>query len=150
MKQLLFILFLVISIVNLDAQDLNLSNEGLIRDVRTQSNLAFKKHKLEDIIKNLTEDINISASNGEIISGKTTFANILNEAFKNSPDLYFVRNTSKVVINTMKDGAWEEGTWIALRHETSDWQSYGGNYSASWVKVDGVWKIKSELFVKLH
>jgi hypothetical protein len=40
--------------------------------------------------------------------------------------------------------AWETGIWTAKNS-----YSNGGNYSAMWRKIDGIWKLQAELFVSL-
>jgi ketosteroid isomerase-like protein len=121
-----------------------------ILKVRDKSNLAFKNHQIDNILSFLTEDINIAASNGKIISGKNVFKDDLTSLFSSNPDQYFVRSPEELLLNTEKNIAWEKGTWVSLRPNTSGWKNYGGSYSAYWVKINGTWKIKSELFVKLY
>tara|TARA_R110002049_G_C9110975_1_gene557726 strand:- start:1180 stop:1638 length:459 start_codon:yes stop_codon:yes gene_type:complete len=132
------------------AQDSIDVNRNKILKLRSGSNLAIKNQQIENILEYLTEDINIVASNGEIFSGKIAFKNALTNVFNRNPDLYFVRNPEEVLINTKDNIAWKKGTWTALGPETDSWKNYGGNYSAYWVKIDGTWKIKSELFVRLY
>lgn len=121
-----------------------------ILKVRSESNLAFKNHQIEKILSFLTEDINIAASNGKIISCKNVFKDDLTSLFSSNPDQYFVRSSEEVLLNTEKSIAWEKGAWVSLRPNTANWKNYGGSYSAYWVKINGTWKIKSELFVKLY
>jgi hypothetical protein len=146
----LFILFILISTsIALSAQSLDADKNEILK-VRKESNLSFKNHQVEKILSFLTEDINIAASNGDIISGKIKFKDDLTTLFSSKPDLYFVRTSEEVLLNTEKNIGWEKGTWVALRPNTDNWKNYGGSYSAYWVKVNGIWKIKSELFVKLY
>ncbi|MBL7870429.1 MAG: nuclear transport factor 2 family protein [Cyclobacteriaceae bacterium] len=147
----LFIAFILINTsITVRAQNGLEADKNEILKVRKESNLALKNHQIEKILSFLTEDINIAASNGKIFSGKIAFKDALTTIFSNSPDLYFVRNSEEVLLNSENNIAWEKGTWIALRPKTDNWNNYGGNYSAYWVKTDGIWKIKSELFVKLY
>ena len=146
----LFSIFIFLFISRpISAQDSLVLNKNEILIIRSQSNLAIKNHQIENVLTYLTEDINIAASNGEIFSGKIAFKGALSNVFSRNPDLYFVRKPDEVLINTENNIAWEKGTWVALRPQTENWNNYGGNYSAYWVKIDGTWKIKSELFVRL-
>ncbi len=132
------------------AQDVKEVNKEEILKVRAASNLAIKNHQIDVAVSYLTEDSNIAASNGAIFSGRNAFKEALTNIFELNPDLYFVRNADEVLINTANTVAWEKGVWLAERPQTVGWKNYGGNYSAYWVKEDGVWKIKSELFVRLY
>ena len=79
-----------------------------ILNVRNESNLAFKNHQIDKILSFLTEDINIAASNGKIISGKDVFKDDLTALFSSNPDQYFVRSSEEVLLNTDKNVAWEK------------------------------------------
>lgn len=43
----------------------------------------------------------------------------------------------------------ETGKWIGLKTKEKNPKWLGGNYSATWWKRNGVWKLRSELFVTL-
>ena len=135
---------------SLEAQESVISDKNLIHDIRSKSNLALKSHHIDTVISLLTDDINIAASNGKIFSGKEEFGRALRDVFNTNPDLYYVRSSEEVLLNKDNSIAWEKGNWVALRPESKDWDSYGGLYSAYWIKKDGTWKIKSELFVRLN
>lgn len=148
-KYLFTILILLIMCNTIKAQDsIDVSRSEILK-LRLDSNLAIKNHQIDTVLEYLTDGINIAASNGEIFSGKIAFKNALNNIFSRNPDLYFVRNSEEIILNTEENIAWEKGTWSALRPKTDNWKNYGGNYSAYWVKMNGIWKIKAELFVKI-
>ena len=149
MKYIVFILLFIVTYSSTQAQDSLGIDKSVILELRLKSNLALKNHQIENVLGYLTDDINIAASNGKIFSGKEDFRAALIDIFNTYPDLYFVRNSEEVILNIENNVAWEKGYWISLRPETTDWITYGGKYSAYWVKNDGMWKIKSELFVRL-
>lgn len=150
MKYLFAILIFITTPNTIKAQDSIDINRNNILKIRLESNSAIKNHQVEAVLEYLTDDINIAASNGKIFSGKMAFKNALNSIFSRNPDLYFVRNSEEVILNTEENIAWEKGTWSALRPKTDNWKNYGGNYSAYWVKINEIWKIKAELFVKIY
>lgn len=125
------------------AQDSLGVDKRVILELRLKSNQAIKSHQLENVLEYLTEDVNIAASNGKIFSGKENFRAEITNLFNTYPDLYFVRNSDEVYLNNENNVAWEKGTWITLRPQTTNWNTYGGKYSAYWVKRDGTWKIKA-------
>jgi hypothetical protein len=106
MKYLFIAFILTIISVGVSAQSLD-ADKNEILNVRKESNLAFKNHQIEKILSFLTEDLNIAASNGKIISGKTNFKEDLTALFIGNPDLYFVRNSEEVLLNVEKNIAWE-------------------------------------------
>ncbi|MEP5611992.1 MAG: nuclear transport factor 2 family protein [Cyclobacteriaceae bacterium] len=144
------VLLLTSAVLSIRAQDGISSAEELILELRKESNLAIKNHQVADILKFLTDDVNITASNQQVFPSKQEYQNAWINAFSNYPDLYFVRKTKEIQLHNDGESAWEQGTWKALGPTDLDWKSYGGNYSALWVKVAGDWKIKSQLFVKLY
>jgi ketosteroid isomerase-like protein len=150
MKYLFTILILLIGPNTIKAQDSVKVNKNKILKLRSESNLAIKNHQIDIVLEYLTEEINIAASNGKIFSGKIAFKDALNNIFSENPDLYFVRNSEEVLLNKDNNIAWEKGTWTALRPKTDNWNNYGGNYSAYWVKINGIWKIRAELFVRIN
>lgn len=125
-------------------------NEQAISQLRKQSNLALAAHNITDFITSFTDDIAITTGNGTVIHGKDSLTNYLSIAFKKNPGLYFVRETTAIKINKTGDRAWETGLWKGLDPKTPDWNTIGGNYSAMWVKTAGIWRIRSELFVRLY
>lgn len=149
MKKFIIIFLGSLVALSLTAQRPIKSDQNSIKTNRKLSNLAFKKHNVEDIKKYLTDDVYIYTSAENVISGKMNYAKIIKESFDTNKDKYFVRKTSKVRISKDEMKAWEKGNWIALRPKTKNWESYGGDYAAMWVKIDNEWKIKSQLFVKL-
>lgn len=149
MKYLFSIIIFLMYSGAINAQDSTDDNKNAILNERMKSNLALKSHRIDSVLMYLTDDINISASNGKVFTGKTAFREALLTVFGEYPDLYFVRNADEVLLNEEETIAWEKGTWIALRPDTDDWNNCGGKYAASWIKTGGIWKIKSELFVRL-
>lgn len=144
-------LFLALStFFSADAQEKYLSEKNEILELREQSNLAIKNHLVVGIIDILTDDVNIVASNRQVFSGKKAFENAWTNLFAENPDLYFIRESKEISLSLDGNTAWEQGNWKALRVMDSDWKSYGGSYSALWIQVEGNWKIKSQLFVKLY
>ena len=118
--------------------------------MRELSNTAFREHRVADIAACMTDDMVITTGEGNVIHGKDSLQNYVKPLFERYKDLYFVRDAGIIKINESGDRAWESGTWKGLRPETPDWTTTGGQYAAMWMKKNGVWKIRSELFVRLY
>jgi len=150
MRYLLFAVVTLSSFCALQAQEKSELIKQQIVAVRTRSNLAIRNHDVLGIMQTLTDDVNVTASNQQLFTGAEAFRKAWVDLFDQDQDLYFVRVTKEILLNEDGNSAWEQGTWTALRSKTSNWESYGGNYSALWVKEERKWKIKSQLFVKLY
>lgn len=77
------------------------------------------------------------------------FAEIARSDISKFDDVVYVRTPTRIEISSYLPRAAEFGDWVG--NWTSDKGSIevGGSYSASWRKVDGAWKIQSEIFVTL-
>ncbi|MEP1094154.1 MAG: DUF4440 domain-containing protein [Cyclobacteriaceae bacterium] len=149
-KCFLHILLILGTFLTARAQDDAASQEKKIRELRQRSNLAIENHQVAGILNVLTDDVNVTASNRQVFSGKEEFKKAWTSLFAENSELYFVREPGEVSVSLDGNTAWEQGNWEALGPKTTDWKSYGGKYSALWVKIAVGWKIKSQLFVKLY
>jgi len=150
MKITVIAILLSLSTLTLMAQRTSKSDKHAILETRKSSNRAMKAHQLADFLSYFSEDLSITSGNGSVVRGKDSLENYLSRVFEEDKDLYFVRTAQRVNVSASGDRAWEEGKWVGLRPETANWQNIGGQYAAMWVKEQGVWKIKSELFVTLY
>lgn len=121
-----------------------------IRSLRTESNEAIAAHDVDAIISVLDDDYVISASNGDILQGRAENAASWTEHFADFPDVVYVRTPTEVTISEAFPVAIETGTWVGSMTTGHGKLEKGGQYTAGWRKVEGVWKIRSELFVALY
>lgn len=64
--------------------------------------------------------------------------------------MLYVRTPAEIIVSETYPLAWEQGTWVGTVTNEKDPLRKGGSYASGWRKVDGVWKIRSELFVGLY
>lgn len=143
MKTILFAIFFM-SFQFVFSQTKN--EEELIRNARQTSNEAIARHDVDGISKFWLDDYLVIRGSGVIEIGKE--ANKINwrNTFKETPQTYFERFPSEIVVSNNNPAiAWESGKW-----EGFNTYSKGGRYSAQWKKKDGEWKIQAELFVALE
>ncbi|MBX2945409.1 MAG: nuclear transport factor 2 family protein [Cyclobacteriaceae bacterium] len=95
----------------------------------------------------LTDDVLITTGNGTLIQGKENLKTYISKA--SGPKMYWVRTPIEIEVNNKLGLAWETGTWKGYS-ESGEKSVTGGKYSAHWSKIEGVWKIKSQLFVTLE
>ncbi len=132
--------------ITLHAQVKNDKDE--ILHLRNAYNEALKTFNDELSFSFLTDDTQSTISNGTLIQGKEN----LKEYIRNTSGqkMYWVRTPNEIDVNTELGLAWEAGTWKGYTMDSGQKSVTGGKYSAQWIKVNGRWKINSQLFVKLE
>lgn len=70
-------------------------------------------------------------------------------AFEPPMPLVYQRQTKDVEVSAKWPLAFETGTWAGHQSTLAGPVVIGGRYSAQWVKRDGRWLIRSEVFVAL-
>ncbi len=121
-----------------------------IRSVRAGSNQAIARHDVEAIVSSLDQEYVITMSTGDILPGREPQAESWSQHFAQFPDVVYVRTPSNVTISEAYPLAIENGTWLGTMTTQNGALEKGGQYTASWRKADGAWKIYSELFVGLY
>ena len=127
------------------AQNNQQEQVATIKSYRAASNASIAKHDVEGIAKYWLPDFVQVRGNASFMVGKDSIINSWAALFKSNSQVIYIRNPSEIIISTNDTLAWEKGTWIAKKS-----YSNGGNYSAMWRKVNGVWRLQAELFVSLH
>ncbi|MGY8986360.1 MAG: nuclear transport factor 2 family protein [Sphingomonadales bacterium] len=121
-------------------------DEDLIKSLREASNQAIKDHNLEAVNSFIDEDYVITISSGLIERSKEEHTVSFKAHFNNFPDVVYIRTPSEVNVSASHPLAFETGNWVGTRKGLE----IGGQYSAQWRKVEGYWKIHSELFTALY
>jgi ketosteroid isomerase-like protein len=116
--------------------------------IRNESNAALKNFDNELYLTLLTDRVQYTISNGTLIQGKENLKKFISQA--TDPKMYWVRTPNEIDVNTRLGLAWEAGTWRGYTLDSGQKSVTGGKYSAQWIKVNGEWKINSQLFVKLE
>ncbi len=120
--------------------------EELIRKARQSSNEAIVRRDVEGISKFWLDDYVVVRGSGTIEQGKAANKAAWEKIFKETPQTYFERITSEIIISKSNPNlAWESGKWKGYNT-----YSKGGRYSAQWKKKDGEWKLQAELFVAIE
>jgi ketosteroid isomerase-like protein len=115
-----------------------------IKASRTASNAAIASHDIDGISKYWLPDFVQTIGRGVSTTGKDAIIAGWKQLFKTNKTVVYVRTPTAIVVGDNQIMAWETGTWTAKNS-----YSKGGNYSAMWRKVNGVWKLQAELFVSL-
>lgn len=124
------------------------TEEEQILAIRNLSNTALKAYDNDKVLSYLTDDALTTTGNGTLLCGKKELEKYILEGGKSK--MYWIRNTTEILVNSNRGLAWETGTWNGYDPEKGDDAIINGHYSAMWTKTSGVWKIKSQLFVTLN
>jgi len=142
---LLFVAFAVLPAHVASAQP---SEKDAIRAARIAQNAAMAAGDVERAATFWTSDVTIRRGLGASVNGLEAYQAILERAPIPDTALVYERTTTAVDVSPQWPLAFETGTWHArVGGKRSD--VITGRYSAQWVKRDGRWLIRSEVFVAL-
>lgn len=127
------------------------SEKDKILRIRADSNEAIKKHDAAGIVASFDKTYQITTGGGKLFHDNPEKEEELWRAiFAESPDVVYVRSPSKIEVSTYLPRAAESGNWVGNWTTEKGRIEVGGSYSASWIRVDGSWKIQSEMFVTMY
>lgn len=144
MTRCLLFLALILSVQLVFAQNNN-QDIAAIKSSRLASNQAIAKHDIDGISKYWLPDFVQTIGRGISTTGKETVIAGWKDLFKTNKTVAYVRTPTTITVGDNRIMAWETGTWVARNS-----YSKGGNYSAMWRKINGVWMLQAELFVSLR
>ena len=120
-----------------------------VRAARVAQNEAIAAGDLDRVASFWTEDVTVRRALGQPLSGKDAARKALEPAPAPATHLVYQRLTKDVEISPQWPLAFETGTWEGHLGTLAGPVVIGGRYSAQWVKRDGRWLIRSEVFVAL-
>jgi ketosteroid isomerase-like protein len=135
--------FLFIISNNMSAQNNN-HDVAIIKQNRAASNAAIAKHDIDGISKYWLDDFVQVIGRGTYETGKENITASWQALFNSNAQVSYIRNPEEIIISDNDTLAWENGKWIGIHT-----YSKGGNYAAMWIKRNGTWLLKAELFVSL-
>ena len=121
---------------------------ALIRAARVAQNAAMAAGDVERAASWWTDDVAIRRGLGAPVNGIAAYKAILERAPVSDTALVYDRKTTGVTVSDHWPLAFETGTWVARRGGKGA-ALISGQYSAQWVKRDGKWLIRAEVFVAL-
>ena len=120
-----------------------------IRTLRGRSNQAIARHDVSAIVSFLDAEYQVTAGSGRFLRGIEEMDAAFTEQFERFADATYVRTPETVDVGVSAPHAYEGGTWVGTWTTPEGPLRTGGRYAAYWRRVDGGWKIRSELFVTL-
>ena len=116
-----------------------------VRAARSAQNTAIVAHDLDRVATFWTEDVVIRSALGRVIQGRDTYRSTLGAdtatVYQREPDRVDVSDNERWPL------AFESGTWTGRSPKGQP--LLRGRYAAQWIKRDGRWLIRSEVFVAL-
>ena len=123
----------------------NNDDVAIIKLNRAASNAAIAKHDVNGIAKFWLDDFVQVIGRGTYETGKENIKASWKALFDDNAQVSYARNPEEIIISDNDTLAWEKGKWIGVHT-----YSKGGNYAAMWIKRNGTWMLKAELFVSLE
>jgi len=121
------------------------SDAELIRRARAEQNAAIVARDFDRVASAWTASVVAVAGLGAVIHGREAYR----RAFEQDARVIYRRDSEDIQVSADYPLAWEQGSWIGT-DASGGAPLIRGRYSAQWVKVDGRWLIRSELFVGLE
>jgi ketosteroid isomerase-like protein len=123
------------------------SDATLIRAARAAQTAAIASGDFETVASFWTEDITVRRALGQSVSGVAEALAALTP--DDDASLVYQREVVSVEVSTHWPLAFEEGRWSGHPCRAQADPVIGGRYAAQWVKQDGRWLIRAEVFVAL-
>lgn len=134
------------------AQSTNLAaDEAAIKEARKLQTQALAKNDLDTVVKYWDPAITIRRALGQPVDGAVAARKLLEPSSGANPAtaIVFQREATSVTVSPNWPLAYEEGRWSGHVGNANTKSILGGKYAAQWVKRDGVWLIRSEVFVAI-
>jgi len=117
-----------------------------VRAARASQNAAIAEHDLDKAASFWTDDVVIRSALGRVIEGRATYRSTLGAdtatVYRRDPDRVDVSDNERWPL------AFESGTWTG-KSPRGGQPLIRGRYAAQWIKRDGRWLIRAEVFVAL-
>lgn len=126
------------------------SDKDQIAAIREQSNQAIARHDVAGIVRFLDSEYQITTGRGLMYHHDPEQEGVSwAEHFARYDDVVYTRTPQTIEISSYLPRAAESGRWLGTWTNENGQIEVSGSYTASWRKVDGDWKIQSEIFVSL-
>lgn len=127
------------------------AEEAAVREARRIQTQALARDDLDTVVKYWTPDITIRRALGHPVEGAAAARKLLEPAATPNPAtrVIYQREAVSVSVSAHWPLAYEEGRWSGHVTTVDSPPLLAGRYSAQWVKREGRWLIRSEVFVAL-
>jgi ketosteroid isomerase-like protein len=127
------------------------SEVAAIRQARLEQNAAIARHDVAAVASYWTDDVTICRALGLQLAGKEAYRKLFEGDDPTSKDvIVYQRLPSSIEASTVWPLGFEAGRWQGHLGSAAGAVVIQGRYSAQWVKRDGRWLIRSEVYVALQ
>jgi ketosteroid isomerase-like protein len=123
-----------------------------VRPARAAQNRAIAALDTAAIASYWTDDVEIRRGLGALTVGKDAYKSLFivdSGAIARGEELIYQREPSSVEVSAKWPLAYERGTWAGHVGRADGPVRVDGSYAAQWVKRDGKWLIRGEVYVAL-
>ncbi len=124
-------------------------DESQIRENRNASNVAIAAHDTSAIATYWLNDVFVLTSRNVQNIGREKNAVAFSDEFKTRQDLIYIRTPDRVEVSSPGTMASETGDWIGRWKDGDEEVRITGTYDAKWIKTDGRWLIRAEIYTAL-
>lgn len=124
-------------------------DESAIRAARIAQTKALADNDLDRVASFWTSDVSIRRALGQPLSGIEAARKVLEPTGSGAPTVIYQRESTDIEVSPNWPLAYEQGRWSGRLGSVSAPVIIAGRYSAQWVKRNGQWLIRSEVFVAL-
>jgi ketosteroid isomerase-like protein len=121
----------------------------IIKAARLNQNEAIAQRRFDDAVTFWTDDVTICRGLGAQLAGKAAYRKLVEENAGAPTAIVYQRLPDAIEASSLWPLAFETGTWQGHVGNASGPVVISGRYSAQWVKRDGRWLIRAEVFVAL-
>jgi ketosteroid isomerase-like protein len=146
------VLFFCVCTLSAAAQSSNTAtDEAAIKEARRLQTQALAKSDLDTVVKYWDPAITIRRALGHPVDGAVAARRLLEPASAATPatTIVYQREATSVSVSPNWPLAYEEGRWSGHVGTVDTKPVLVGKYAAQWVKRNGSWLIRSEVFVAI-
>lgn len=124
-------------------------DETEIRAARIAQNKAMAIRDFDAAASFWTDDVTMRRALGQSIDGRAEYRAMMASASSAQAPIIYQRAADTVAVSDRWPLAYEEGHWSGHSGDARGQTVLAGRYAAQWVKREGRWFIRSEVFVAL-
>lgn len=127
------------------------ADAATIKESRRLQTQALARNDLDTVVRYWDPAITIRRALGHPVDGAQAARKLLEPAPNQNPAaaIVYQREATAVSVSPHWPLAYEEGRWSGHVGSADAKPILSGKYAAQWVKRDGVWLIRSEVFVAI-
>jgi ketosteroid isomerase-like protein len=127
---------------------MNSVDQKAIKAAREANNAALKARNAQKVAENYLESFFLLTSTNGFFAGKERVTEIYQSVFNTREAVLFIRTPTAITVNNDWQMASENGQWIGTWIVNGENIRVAGDYYAKWHRIDGIWKLKCEVYTQ--